>query len=236
MAKSMEGIRVSENHKKLMNPFLILTKDLIVRPIVSYDESGITNGIRECLKSLQMWLPWMEEKPDPQDAPKIATKFFNQSKNDEAFHFAIYRNEELMGMCSFYEFDSKGMSAHMGYWCKNDRRNEDYFIDAINALVKYAFHAVGLLQLNISCLVGNFVSEAAAKKLHFKLQGIQLLNQKQIKLFLLTCNTPLPALNVSWITEASQPMFELNEVNEKAVNQEQKDIPQANKRYLDDSF
>lgn len=220
----------------MMNPFLIISKDLIIRPIISYDESAITKGIAECLKNLQMWLPWMEEKPDVADAPKIAKKFYSQTSKKGTFHFAVYRNEELMGMISFYELDEKNLSSHMGYWCKNDKKNEDYFIDALNATVKYAFYGAGLLHINISCLMGNFISEAAAKKLNFKLQGIQLLNQKQIKLYLLTCNTQLPQLNVSWVVDPATPMYEYKDEGNDVQSDLSSKLPRANERYLDESF
>lgn len=193
---------VKESQSKQFSlPFLILTKDLIIRPLLSVDRQEVSASIKESLDNLKMWLPWADSVPNAQEGVKIADKYFEQAEAGEAYHFIVYQNEKFMGMCSYIEHDVVGKTAHLAYWCRNNAQNEDYFIDAVNAVLNYAFKELGLIGFSISCIVGNFLSEEIAKALNFKLQGIHIIKGKQIKLFKITNTTRLPELEVNWVKD-----------------------------------
>lgn len=182
-------------------PFLILTKDLIIRPLINEDRSAVQASIKESLANLKMWLPWTDEIPSIEESVKISNKYFEQAESGEAYHYAVYQNEKFMGMCSYIEHDAVSKTAHLSYWCRSNAGNENYFIDAVNAVISYAFKELGLIGLSISCIVGNFLSEEVAKVLNFKLQGIHIVRSKQIKLFKITNTTQLPELEVNWVKD-----------------------------------
>jgi RimJ/RimL family protein N-acetyltransferase len=200
-----------ENEASLVLPFLILTNDLIIRPLLTQDKNTVYTAVKECLKDLKMWLPWVEEKPKLEDADKICQKFYYQAERKEACHFSVYKNETFLGMCSFYETNYDAMTTHLGYWCREDKNSGEQFIDAINAILRYGFEVSGLKEVSVSCIVGNYTSELAAKKLNFKLQGIHLIKHKQIKLFKISEPFQLPALNVQWIKEATESVSKPSE-------------------------
>jgi len=198
----------NQDVKELPLPFLILTSDLIIRPILTQDKAVAQDAITESLKDLKMWLPWVESKPKLEDAGNICDKFFHQAETKEVYHFSVYNNDQFLGMCSFLGTDYENMTTNLGYWCRTENESEEKFIDAINAVLRYGFEVAGIKEFNISCVVGNYTSEVAAKNLNFKLQGIDLVKNKQIKNFKISNLYNLPELNVQWIKESGSGFSE----------------------------
>ncbi len=217
----------SGKDKLLTLPFLILTKDLIIRPLLSQDRRIVNTAIKESLKNLKMWLPWVDEKPKLEDADKISQKFYYQAEHNQAYHFAVYKNEHFMGMCSFYDTDYRSMSTHLGYWCREEQNSGEEFLGAINAILRYGFEEAGIKEFSISCIVGNYTSELAAKQMNFKLQGIHLIKNKQIKVFKINSILQLPQIEVQWIKDPSEMVVKVSNVETQ---------PEVTKSFLDDNF
>ncbi len=216
-----------DKDQRLTLPFLILTRDLIIRPLLSQDKTIVHQSIKESLRNLKMWLPWVDEKPKLEDGDKITEKFYFQAENNQAYHFAVYKNEHFMGMCSFYDTDYKAMSTHLGYWCREEQNSGEEFIEAINAILRYGFEEAGIKEFSISCIVGNYTSELAAKQMNFKLQGIHLIKNKQIKVFKINNVLQLPKIEVQWVKDP----------NEVAVRSEISEPKVEKKRsFLEDNF
>lgn len=175
-------------------PFLIITKNLIIRPLIKQDRAVVMEAIRESLPSLEMWLPWADTFPSVNEYASICQKFYAEAHEQLAYHFVVYQNEVFMGMCSLIEVNLKHGLAKLGYWCRTNSEDKSYFIEAINAVLHYSFEKIGIKEIYIQCLVGNFVSELAAKKLNFHLRSVELIEGQQIKLYKIDNNTALPAL------------------------------------------
>jgi RimJ/RimL family protein N-acetyltransferase len=187
---------------KIELPFLILTKDLIIRPLINEDKITVNTAIRESIRELNMWLPWVDGKPSFADVDAMCDKFYDQANNGEATHFVVYHNDKFMGMCSFLETNFKSMATNLGYWSRVEENQESRFVDAINAVMRYGFEVTGIVEFNIPCVVGNYTSELAAKKLNFKLQGIDLIAHKQIKKFIMNDLSKLPKIDFQWIKDS----------------------------------
>lgn len=189
---------------KIILPFLILTKDLIIRPLLNEDKNRVNAAIKECMRELKMWLPWVDGKPSLDDVDDMCDKFYAQARSNEAYHFAVYHNEKFMGMCSFLGTDYSKMTTNLGYWSRLEEDSEERFIEAINAILRYGFEMAGISEFHIPCIVGNYTSELAAKNLNFKLQGIDLIAHKQIKKFMINNITSLPKIDVQWIKDTGE--------------------------------
>ncbi len=219
--------KIADVEQQLALPFLILTNDLIIRPLLTQDKTIVNNTVKESLKDLKMWLPWVDEKPKLEDADKISQKFYYQAERKEAYHFSVYKNETFLGMCSFYDTNYSTMTTNLGYWCREGGNSGEEFINAINAILRYGFEVAGISEFSISCIVGNYTSEVAAKKMNFKLQGIHLIKHKQIKIFKISSPEQLPELNVQWIKDSGET---LGKSEPKRSNTSDK------KSFLDENF
>lgn len=177
-------------------PFLIVTQNLIIRPLLKQDRNEIMQAIRASLSNIHMWLPWTDKIPLVNEFANICQTFYDEAEQHYAYHFVVYQNEKFMGMCSLAEVDITKRCARLDYWCRSSLNNPDYFIEALTGILKYTFESSDLEQIYINCMVGNYMSEIAAKKLNFKLTGVELINNTQIKLYSINNATPLPSLDI----------------------------------------
>lgn len=192
------GITGSKSEVK--SPFLILTPHLIVRSLVYHDKSVIMQSMKESLSSLHMWLPWMEEFPDMNDYIAICDTLYKEAENREIHHFTVFHHEKFIGMCSLMDVNVKNSTAYLGFWCRILQNDVD-FGEAINAVLRYCFEQTSIEEFFIPCVMGNYVNEAVAKSLNFKLQRVDILHGKQIKLFRITDISDLPTLYIRWLSE-----------------------------------
>lgn len=175
-------------------PFLIVTQNLIIRPLIKQDKKEVSDAIHESLKSLHMWLPSSEKVPSEDEYYNICTNFYTEAEEQTAYHFVVYQNEKFMGMCSLLEVSLAKNTAKLNYWCRSNSDNQNYFIEAINGLLRYALETSVIKAIYIDCVVGNFVNELAAKELNFKLQAVDIINGSQIKLYKIDNKDKLPQL------------------------------------------
>lgn len=189
-------------------PFLLLTNDLIIRPLLEQDQDSFESELKASINDIHTWLPWMEEKPSATSISLLTKEYFEQARNKTAYHYSVFKNDRFIGMCSFYQYNPEKKTVHLGYWCTFNNENEDYFIDAINALLRYSFKEIGIKEIEIPCVVGNFLAEKAAKLLNFKLQKIDIINYKQIKIFKISNELALPPVSLRWLADAQSAPFE----------------------------
>lgn len=181
-------------------PFLILTPNLIVRPLIHQDKAVISEAIKQSLKVLHMWLPWVETHPELEEYNVICDKFYSEAEANQAFHFVVYHNENFLGMCSLVEVDLDKGIAQLGFWCKVTS-DEENFIEAVNAVLRYGFEQAKIKDFYVPCVVGNYMNELAAKELNFKLKSINIISGMQIKMFKISRLSDLPALEIHWVDE-----------------------------------
>ena len=97
-------------------PFLLITPKLVIRPLIGEDRDKMLVAIQESIKDLKMCLPWSEEQPTQNDIEKICNDFYAESLKGSAYHMAIFRNEEFMGMCSYNNYTERTNTSDIGYW------------------------------------------------------------------------------------------------------------------------
>ena len=133
-------------------PFLILTPNLIVRPLIYQDKTVISEAIKQSLKVLHMWLPWVDAHPDIEEYTSICDKFYSEAEQNQAFHFIVYHNENFLGMCSLVEVDLDKGIAQLGFWCKVTS-DEENFIEAVNAVLRYGFEQAKIRDFYVPVLL-----------------------------------------------------------------------------------
>jgi RimJ/RimL family protein N-acetyltransferase len=180
-------------------PFLITTPNLLIRPLVSQDKGVLLEALRDSLKMLHMWLPWSSQTPNANDFVSLGEKFYKESTNEEVIHYAVYANDKFMGMCSLSHYSIEFSSVRLGFWCRSSPGDENYFLEAINGVLRYTFENMGIVNVYIPCMVGNFASEYFAKELNFKLASIEIINGSQIKIFRTDASNALPNLEIHWV-------------------------------------
>ncbi len=166
--------------------------NITIKPLIKEDKTHVIEALRDSLKALHMWLPWADNMPSYNDSVQIGEQFFKESASLEAIHYTVYQNEILMGMCNLSNYDKESSSARLGYWFRSTSDDMSPFIEATQSIIRYAFENSSIRQLFIPCMVGNFVGESVAKSLNFTLLTIELVHNKQIKVFKIDKHTFSP--------------------------------------------
>lgn len=185
-------------------PFLIVTPNLLIRPLINEDKKQLFEALRESFKMLRMWLPWAENIPNANDYHAIGEQFYKEGQDGLSMHYVVYRNEQFLGMCSLSNYHKEFESARLGFWCRSSNQNPNLFLEAINAIIQYTFKNTKLQTIYIPSVVGNFISEDYVKELNFKLSSIEIINGAQIKIFRISAKSQLPRLEIHWVRNDEQ--------------------------------
>lgn len=166
-------------------PHLIVSNQVILRPLINEDFARINEAIRLSLKSLHMWLPWTSDLPDENDHYGITINYYKEAESRTAYHYPAFKNEYFLGIVSLHQISIAKSTAILSYWCRSDADSPHAFIEAIKCVIQLAFDKYGIQSLVIPVVFGNYVSELAAKRLNFKIHSIETESGQPIKKFTL---------------------------------------------------
>jgi RimJ/RimL family protein N-acetyltransferase len=74
--------------------------------------------------------------------------------------------------CGFHDIDWQGRQCDTGYWVRKSAQGRGFAAEAANALVRYAFGALGMRRVGLTHASGNVASRHIAERLGFSFQGI----------------------------------------------------------------
>lgn len=173
---------------KIKLPFVILSNNTIVRPLMFEDKQLVSDAIQESLGNLKMWLPWVENAPKADDFQTIVEALYEEERKEEAYHFVAFHNQNFMGMVSLYNVDLAERSADLGIWFRNEYPAVAFFFEGIKSFIRYSFENLKLRTLEMPIVMGNFISEKVAKEIGFTLLKVDLNKHRQIKRYSLSYN------------------------------------------------
>jgi RimJ/RimL family protein N-acetyltransferase len=75
--------------------------------------------------------------------------------------------------CGLHDIDWPGRQCDTGYWVRKRAQGQGFATEAANALVRYAFGALGMRRVGLSHSGGNAASRRIAERLGFSFEGIQ---------------------------------------------------------------
>jgi RimJ/RimL family protein N-acetyltransferase len=190
-------------------PMPIRTPRLILRPKQPGDGAATASAIQESWEELHQWMRWAEHREAfTAESMEIRTRQVMAS-------FILRETLEVTGIeiasaqpviwCGFHSIDWQARQCETGYWVTRSAQNQGFATEATNALLRYAFGALGMQRVGLTHAAGNEASRRVAQKLGFAQEGIQrsasYLPGGRIadrygyaRLDL----TDLPALNVHW--------------------------------------
>lgn len=158
-------------------PMPIRTPRLVIRPKQAGDGAANAVAVAETWSALHLWMPWAKELGEiTADRQEVRSRH----------HLAdfILRTEfNLVGVdhqvgepvvwCSLYDLDWDMKTCRTGCWVRSSAQGKGIATEAVNALVRYAFGALGMRRVGFTHSRGNEASERIAEKLGFSLEGIE---------------------------------------------------------------
>ncbi|MGB6690188.1 MAG: GNAT family N-acetyltransferase [Terracidiphilus sp.] len=155
----------------------IRTPRLLIRPKQVGDGAITSAAVTETWDELHKWMRWAENR----DA---FTPDLMEIRNRRVMASFILREDiELIGVeaatgtaviwCGLHDVDWQGRQCDTGYWVRKSAQNRGFATEAANALVRYAFGALGMRRVGLTHSAGNEASRRIAERLGFSFEGIQ---------------------------------------------------------------
>src|SRR5271170_3370230 len=158
-------------------PMPILTPRLLISPKQVGDGATTSAAVAETWDELHKWMRWAEN-PDAFTAESM------EIRNRQVMAgFILREGIELIGVEAatgaaviwggFHDIDWQGRQCDTGFWVRKSAQRQGFATEAANALVRYAFGALGMRRIGLTHSNGNEASRRIAEKLGFSFEGIQ---------------------------------------------------------------
>ncbi len=158
-------------------PMPIRTPRLVIRPKQAGDGIVSARAVAETWNDLRLWMTWAT---DLRDFTPERQEIRSQCQYEE---FLSRREFNLLGMqaatgeaviwCSLYEIDWMARHCHTGCWVRSSAQGKGFATETINAMVRYAFGALGMKRVGFTHSRGNEASRHIAEKLAFTFERIE---------------------------------------------------------------
>jgi RimJ/RimL family protein N-acetyltransferase len=158
-------------------PMPIRTPRLLIRPKQVGDGAITSAAVAETWDELHKWMRWAENR-------EAFTAESMEIRNRHVMASFILRESiELIGLeavtgtaviwCGLHDIDWQGRQCDTGYWVRKSAHGKGFATEATNALVRYAFGALGMRRIGLTHSGGNEASRRIAERLGFSFEGIQ---------------------------------------------------------------
>jgi RimJ/RimL family protein N-acetyltransferase len=158
-------------------PMPIRTPRLLIRPKQLGDGAITSAAVVETWEELHKWMRWAED-------PSGFTAELMEIRNRQVMASFILREcIELIGIetatgtaviwCGLHDIDWQGRQCDTGYWVRKSAQGQGIATEATNAMVRYAFGALGMRRIGLTHSGGNEASRSIAERLGFSFEGIQ---------------------------------------------------------------
>ena len=176
--RSLTWLSIAPSNPVLIDvPMPIRTPRRLIRPKQVGDGAITSAAVAETWDELHKWMRWAEDR-DAFTAESM------EIRNRHVMASIIMREGiELIGVeaatgtaviwCGFHDIDWRGRQCDIGYWVRKSAQGQGFATEAANALVRYAFGALGMLRIGLGHSGGNEASRRIAERLGFSFEGIQ---------------------------------------------------------------
>jgi RimJ/RimL family protein N-acetyltransferase len=158
-------------------PMPIRTPRLLIRPKQLGDGAITSAAVVETWEELHKWMRWAED-------PSGFTAELMEIRNRQVMASFILREcIELIGTetatgtaviwCGLHDIDWQGRQCNTGYWVRKSAQGQGIATEATNAMVRYAFGALGMRRIGLTHSAANEASRRIAERLGFSFEGIQ---------------------------------------------------------------
>ncbi len=155
----------------------IRTPRLLIRPKQPGDGALSAAAVAETWTDLHQWMEWAERLEDntgeqqEQRTRDVIAKF--DSREELNMVGVELATEQLVIWCGLHSIDWASRSCDTGYWVRKSAQGRGFATESTNAMLRYAFLALGMHRVGIAHADGNQASQRVIEKLGFSSQGVQ---------------------------------------------------------------
>jgi len=158
-------------------PMPIRTPRLLIRPREPGDGELAFAAISETWDQLHRWMWWAEDldqlTPDRLELRnRCAIANFIQREVIELLGVEIATGKVIV-WCGLHDIDWKAHQCDTGFWVRRSAQGRQIATEAANAMLRYAFGALGMRRVGLTHSDGNEASRRIAEKLGFVHVGVE---------------------------------------------------------------
>lgn len=152
---------------------LRVDSEIQLRRLQLSDADDIFKIIDSQRKYLGKWLPFVDKTEDVSSIKEFISYVRSKPEERSEFAYSIRKNDELVGLIDIKTTDLLSKKTEIGYWLSEDFQRQGIMTRSVQRICEYAFNDLNLNRVQIKCATGNMASKNIAKKLGFKLEGIE---------------------------------------------------------------
>ncbi len=154
-------------------PMPIQTRRLIMRHSLPGDGPVLAAAINESYEELREWMPWVQNRPTDDEQEANVRRAHAQWILREDLRINLYdkKSAEFLGCSGFHRMKWDVPRLEIGYWVRKKYEGQGYITEAVAALTKFAFEALGAKRLEIRCDAENTRSKAIPERLGYQLEA-----------------------------------------------------------------
>ena len=189
-------------------PMPIETPRLILQTPKIGDGKMVNEAVIESIEELRPFMPWAKKAPsihDTEEFVRLAATNWILKKNEEPYlPLFIFdkKTHHFIGSTGFHHFDWKNGCIEIGYWLRTTYTGQGLMTEAVNALTQYAFTALNMKRVVITCTIDNVKSKKIPDNLGYTLESTAEQNQEKnitdSLIFSRYHAHDLPPITVSW--------------------------------------
>jgi RimJ/RimL family protein N-acetyltransferase len=170
--------RMSATHPILIEiPMPIRTPRLLIRPKQPGDGTATAAAVSETWDDLHTWMGWAERLEDnsSEQAEIRARQFMAKFILREELNLVgieVATSEPVI-WCGFHSLEWSSRQCETGFWVRKSAQRHGFATEATNALLRFAFGALGMRRVAITHSAGNEPSRRVIEKLGFVPEGSQ---------------------------------------------------------------
>ena len=164
------------NPAQIEIPMPISTPRLLLRSKQPGDGAATAVAVAETWTELHQWMQWAENLED------LTAERIEARHRRVAASFIRRELIELIGIeiatgqpviwTGFHDINWETRECDTGFWVRKSAHNRGFATESTNALLRYAFEALGMRRVGITHSSGNEASRRVAQKLNFTPEGI----------------------------------------------------------------
>jgi ribosomal-protein-serine acetyltransferase len=121
---------------------------------------------------LRVWLPWLDYVRTPADSAQFIAGAAARHAAGEELTLGLFSDRSLSGIVGTHAIDWTNCATTLGYWVGREAEGRGLTTAACSALLRVLFEGLELNRVGIHCATGNPRSQAVAKRLGFREEGI----------------------------------------------------------------
>lgn len=150
-------------------PIPIETPRLMLRPPKIGDGAMLNAAVLESFDLLNKFMLWANDKPSLEESEEIVRR--------EAANWIFKKKDDPELMLLILDKKTHDFIGATGYWIRKKYSGQGLITEATNALTQYAFKALNVKRITITCDIDNEQSKKIPERLGYQLESIMRLNR-----------------------------------------------------------